>query len=128
MIQELASSCYHLFRFAREIFARSHFHIQTRSLMANVKYVHGLCAALVMCAASVHAQTPTPSTEKFFLNVNVGGEMATRTLTVVATKNVYDETATLTSTQPIGRGAVIDFDGGYRVREDFFAGLFLSFF
>src|SRR5258708_13743312 len=96
--------------------------------MVNVKHVLGLSAGLAICAASVHAQTPTPSTEKFFLNVNVGGLMATRTINAIATKTVHDETATLTSNQPIGRGVVFDFDGGYRVREDFFAGLLLSFF
>ena len=96
--------------------------------MANVKYALGLCAGLAISAVSAHAQTPTPSTEKFFLNVNVGGEMATRTINAVARKTIYDETATLASSQPIGRGAVVDFDGGYRVRQDFFAGLLVSFF
>ena len=96
--------------------------------MANVKYALGLCAGLALCAPSAHAQTPTPSTEKFFLNVNVGGQLATRTINAVARKTVFDETATLTSSQPIGRGVVVDFDGGYRVREDFFAGLLVSFF
>src|SRR5262245_29194428 len=99
MIQELATSCYHLFQLAREIFARPHSHNPTRSLMANVKYAFGLCAGLALCAASVHAQTPTPSTEPFFLNVNVGGQLATRTINAVARKTVYDETATLTSNQ-----------------------------
>ena len=96
--------------------------------MANVKYALGLCAGLALSAVSAHAQTPTPSTEKFFLNVNVGGELATRTITAVARKTIYDETATLSSSQSIGRGVVVDFDGGYRVREDFFAGLLVSFF
>ena len=96
--------------------------------MANVKYALGLCAGLALCAASVHAQTPTPSTEPFFLNVNVGGQLATRTINAVARKTVYDETATLTSSQAIGRGLVVDFDGGYRIRQDFFAGLLVSFF
>jgi hypothetical protein len=96
--------------------------------MANVKYVLGLCAGLALSAASVHAQTPTPSTEKFFVNVNVGGELATRSLSAVARKTVYDETATMASTQSIGRGAVVDFGGGYRIRQDFFAGLLVSVF
>jgi Outer membrane protein beta-barrel domain len=96
--------------------------------MANVKYVLGLCAGLALSAVSAHAQTPTPSTEKFFVNVNVGGGLATRTINAVARKTVFDETATLTSSQPIGRGVVVDFDGGYRVRQDLFAGLLVSFF
>jgi hypothetical protein len=83
---------------------------------------------MALCAASVHAQTPTPSTEKFFLNVNLGGELATRAISQVATKIVYEETASLTSSQTIGRGVVFDFQGGYRVRENFFAGLMVSRF
>jgi hypothetical protein len=96
--------------------------------MAHVKTVLGLCAGMALCAASVHAQSPAPSTEKFFLNVNLGGQLATRTLNETASKTVYQETATLSSTQAIGRGVVFDFNGGYRVREDFFAGLLVSTF
>jgi hypothetical protein len=96
--------------------------------MANVKYVLGLCVGVALCATSAHAQTPSPATEKFFLNVNVGGQLATRTVNVTATKTVSEETATLISSQPIGRGVVVDFAGGYRIHEDFFAGLLVSFF
>ena len=96
--------------------------------MPNPKYVLGLSAALALCAVSARAQTPKPATEQFFLNVNVGGELATRTINATATKSVYDETATLSSSQPIGRGVVVDFDGGYRVRENFFAGVLFSIF
>src|SRR5262245_28399111 len=91
-------------------------------------YVYGLCAGMALYAASAHAQTPTPSTERFFLNANVGGELATRTINAVARKTVFDETATLSSSQPVGRGLVVDFDGGYRVRDDFFAGILVSVF
>jgi hypothetical protein len=83
---------------------------------------------VALCAASAHAQTPTPSTEKFFLNVNTGGELATRTINQTSSQVVYGETASLTSNQPIKRGVVFDFDGGYRVRSDFFAGLLVSTF
>jgi hypothetical protein len=94
----------------------------------NVKNVLGLCVGMALCAASAHAQTPTPSTEKFFLNVNTGGELATRTISQASSKSVYGETATMTSQQAIKRGVVFDFDGGYRVRSDFFAGLLVSSF
>src|SRR5262245_36749845 len=93
-----------------------------------VKNVLGLCVGMALCSASVHAQSPTPSTERFFLNANVGGALATRTLTVATSKVIYDETATMSSRQEIGRGVVLDFDGGYRVRDDFFAGLLVSTF
>jgi hypothetical protein len=96
--------------------------------MAYVKNVLGLCVGMALCAPPVHAQTPTPATEKFFLNVNVGGELATRTFNFVASKIVYDETASMSSHQAIGRGSVFDFDGGYRIRQDFFAGVMVSSF
>jgi outer membrane protein with beta-barrel domain len=96
--------------------------------MAHRKYALGLCAGLALCAVSARAQTPTPGTEKFFLNANVGGQLATRTIKAAASKEVFQETATVSSDQPIGRGVVIDFDGGYRVRQDFFAGVLVSFF
>ena len=83
--------------------------------MAHVKTVLGLCAGMAFCAAAAHAQSPAPSTEKFFLNVNLGGQLATRTINETATKTVYQETATLSSTQAIGRGVVFDFDLGHDV-------------
>jgi len=46
--------------------------------MANVKYALGLCVGMALCAASARAQTPTPNTEQFFLNINVGGEQIGR--------------------------------------------------
>jgi hypothetical protein len=83
---------------------------------------------VALYAASAHAQTPAPSTEKFFLNVNTGGELATRAISQTSSTVVYGETASLTSQQTISRGVVFDFDGGYRVRSDFFAGLLVSTF
>lgn len=97
--------------------------------MPNVKIVLGLTLASTLCFVNaIQAQTPQPATDKFFANVNVGGQLATREITSLATKRIYDETATLTSTLPIGRGAVIDFGGGYRVWGDVFAGLVISHF
>src|SRR5438093_13738084 len=96
--------------------------------MANVKNVLGLLVGMALCAASADAQPPTPATEKFFANVNIGGELATRTIISSASKIIYAETATLTSTQPVTRGPVVDFGGGYRVWGDVFAGVLVSVF
>ena len=96
--------------------------------MANVKIVLGPLVGIVLCAAAAQAQPPTPATEKFFVNVNIGGQLATRTVASSATKIIYDETATLVSTQPVARGAVIDFGGGYRVWGDVFAAIVVSRF
>lgn len=97
--------------------------------MANAKIVLGLIFAMALAVATAtEAQTPQPATDKFFANVNIGGQLATRTVGASATKLIYEETATLTSTQPVGRGAVIDFGGGYRVWGDLFAGIVVSRF
>jgi hypothetical protein len=97
--------------------------------MANVKFVTGLTLASALCIVSAtQAQTPQPATDKFFANVNVGGQLASRDFELTTTKTIYEETATLTSRQHVGRGAVIDFGGGYRVWGDIFAGLVISHF
>lgn len=97
--------------------------------MANVTIVMGLTLASALCFVSAtQAQTPQPATDKFFANVNVGGQLATADLSSIVTKTIYEETATLTSSQHLGRGAVIDFGGGYRVWGDIFAGLVISHF
>lgn len=92
---------------------------------------HLLCLTagiLLITASNARAQAPAPATEKFFLNVNVGGQVAARTLGTTVTKPVYDETATLMATQRIGKGAIIDFGGGYRIWEDVFVGVTISRF
>jgi hypothetical protein len=80
--------------------------------------------ALLITASNASAQAP--AAEKFFVNVNVGGQLASRTFTSNVVKTVYDEPATLTATQKIGKSAVIDFGGGYRVWEDVYVGLTIS--
>ena len=92
--------------------------------------VMGLLAAGVLLAAApaAKAQVPTPATEKFYLNVNFGAQFADRTTTSNVEKTVYDETASLVATQPIGSGLVFDVGGGYRVWEDVYVGLVVTRF
>ena len=96
--------------------------------MSNAKNMLGLFVGMALCAGSAHAQSPTPSTEKFFASVNIGGQLASRTFTSSITQTVHFETASLVSSQAVGRGAVIDFGGGYRVWGDVFAGVVVSRF
>jgi hypothetical protein len=98
--------------------------------MIATKLAPGLVAAatLLAAAATASAQAPEPATSKFYVNVNVGGQLADRTLDTQATKTVYEESATLTSSQSIGKGALVDFGGGYRVFGDVFVGLTISRF
>lgn len=99
--------------------------------MIASKLTPGLCvaaAALLLSAASTHAQTPGPSTNKFFASVNIGGQLASRNLDTQISKTVYDETATLTASTPIGTGVMPDFGVGYRVYGDIFVGVTISLF
>lgn len=98
--------------------------------MATRNTVIGLLAgvALAASASSASAQATSPATEKYFVNVNFGGQLANRTTITNVSKTVYDETATLDSTQPIGRGLVFDFGAGYRVWQDVYAGIVITRF
>lgn len=96
--------------------------------MPNAKNMLGLFVGMALCAGSAHAQSPTPSTEKFFASVNLGGQLSSRTLTSSTTQTIHFETASLVASQDVGRGALIDFGGGYRVWDDVFAGVVISRF
>src|SRR5215208_4570594 len=81
----------------------------TRSLMAQISKVCGFVAAMALAAVPyASAQAPSPSASKFFASVNFGGQLASRTLDVSASQTVYDETATLEASLPIGKGFVPD--------------------
>lgn len=93
--------------------------------MANVHKVRALLAVMALSAAPVaHAQSTTPATEKFFVNVNFGRQLATRTVGSGAPPfTIYDETATLTTTaQPVNPGPVIDMGVGYRLPLEIMGG------
>jgi opacity protein-like surface antigen len=101
----------------------------TRSLMSQIRKVCGLAAVLSVCAASLAgAQTPQPSTSKFFVHFNAGGQVSTRSLGTAVSQTVYDETATLLGSTPIGKGFVPDFGGGYRVWGDVYVGVSFAVF
>lgn len=97
--------------------------------MKTMKRSIWLCASVTLLFASVaSAQVPAPAAEKFYLNVNGGAQVASRTLGTSVTKTVYDEPATVTSEQPIGKGGLFDVSVGYRVYGDIYVGLAVSRF
>jgi len=97
--------------------------------MAQIRKVCGFVALIALFGAPyASAQAPSPSTSKFFVFVNVGGQLASRTLDMSSSQTVYEEPATLTASLPIGKGVVPDFGGGYRVWGNVFVGLTVSFF
>jgi hypothetical protein len=88
-----------------------------------------LCTGVsLLVASAAQAQVATPATEKFFVNVNFGAQLVERTLESIVTETVYDETATMTSSLPIGRGPLFDVSGGYRVYGDVYVGVAISRF
>lgn len=98
-------------------------------LMKRIDTSLWLCLGLAcFAAAPVSAQVSSPATEKLYLNVNVGGQLASRTLQNSASLPIYDETATLSATQPVSKGTVYDVGVGYRVWRDLYAGVVVSSF
>ena len=98
--------------------------------MIATKFAPGLLAAAALLAAATpaFAQAPSPATSKFFVNANLGGQLASRTFDTTANKTVYEEPASLKATYPIGKGLLFDFGGGYRVFGDVYVGLTISRF
>jgi hypothetical protein len=97
--------------------------------MAQIRKVCGLVALFALFAVPyASAQAPSPSTSKFFVFFDVGGQLNSRTLETTSTQTVYEETATLNASLPIGKGVVPDFGGGYRVWGNVFVGVTVSFF
>ena len=81
-----------------------------------------LVMAGVMAAAGseARAQTQPPPATLGFVNVNFGTQPSSRTVGRSQSFPVYGETATLTTTQEIGNGAVFDITGGYRFGPDLY--------
>jgi hypothetical protein len=71
----------------------------------------------VAAVAEVGAQTPSVSrpANQAFVNVNAGAQPAIRSFGTSDSFTVFDETATITTSQGIGNGAIFDISGGYPV-------------
>lgn len=97
--------------------------------MAQTSKVCGFVAVLGLLAVPyASAQAPSPATSKYFGSFNLGGQFASRTFNTELAQTVYDETATLKASLPIGNGLVTDFGGGYKVWDNVFVGMTISFF
>jgi hypothetical protein len=100
--------------------------------MANRTLVLGLMAGIALLGApAARAQVANPAKEKYFVNVNVGAQLASPSIRFdnhLIPNLIYDETAFLTSTQQVGKGAMFDIGAGYRVWGDVSVGLLFSRF
>ena len=84
--------------------------------------------ALCLCAAPrmVLAQT-MQWTDKGYAGVNVGGQIGSHTLETASTFSLYDETASVSTSQKPGGGFLFDIGGAYRVYgKNLLAGLSYS--
>jgi Outer membrane protein beta-barrel domain len=82
---------------------------------------------LIFCAGlvpSAHAQMKW--TDKGFANVTVGGQTGSHTLETSTTFDLYDEKATVTSTQKVGGGGLFDISAGYKVWSNLAVGIGFS--
>ena len=80
-----------------------------------------LCAAV---APKAHAQMTW--TDKAFVNVSVGGQAGSDTVTTSAQFDLYDEQGTLSSSQKAKGGGLFDVSAGYKVRKNLVAGIGFS--
>jgi hypothetical protein len=71
----------------------------------------------VAAAVGVGAQTPSvpAPANRAFVNVNVGAQPPIRSFGTTVSSALYGETATITTSQGIGNGAIFDISGGYPV-------------
>jgi hypothetical protein len=90
--------------------------------------VVGLIAAFTLAGAvEATAQQPSPASSGF-VNVNIAAQPQRRTINTSERFTLYDESATVTSNQPIKNGVVFDVSGGHRVWRQVALGVGLSSF
>ncbi len=97
--------------------------------MTKTKTVLGLLIGLSLGAAPhVSGQTLSSLPPQYFVNVNVGAQPQSRTITANTSFPIYEETATIDSTYLIPSGAFFEIGGGYRVLRRVTVGTSVSFF
>ncbi len=95
--------------------------------MTNTTTTLVLIAGFALAGASrAAAQTKAPGTA--YVDVNIGGQTSSRTLSTSSTFTLYEETATTSTSQTIGSGAMFDIGGGYRFWNNLAAGISFSTF
>jgi hypothetical protein len=86
------------------------------------------CLSFALCTlAAAPASAQMAWTDRGFANVNFGLQEQSRTLETSSSFDLYSETGSLTTTQPIDGGALFDLGGGYKVWKNMAVGLGYSF-
>jgi len=90
----------------------------------NLKMIKAGCLSLALGAlTAVPASAQMTWTDRAFLNVNFGVQEVSHTLDSSSTFDLYGETGTLETTQPIDGGALFDIGAGYKVWKNLAVGL-----
>src|SRR5436309_2206817 len=95
----------------------------------NLKIMKAGLLALCVCAGAarpVAAQT-MQWTDKAFVTANLGVQVGSHDLTTTQSFDLFDETATVTTTSKVKSGGLFDIGGGYRVWQNVAVGLTYSF-
>src|SRR5438552_10969592 len=87
-----------------------------------------LASLAVAGGSEARAQVPAAPPSMGFVNINVGGQAASRSVEVNQTFPLYGETARVTTSESVGSGALFDISGGYRVWRNVSAAIGFSNF
>jgi len=72
--------------------------------------------ALSLCALAAPARAQQMQwTDRGFVSINFGGQVGSHDLASTQSIPLFDESATVTSSQSVGSGGLFDISGGYRV-------------
>jgi hypothetical protein len=96
------------------------------SPMIRAARVLALCASFAVAeAAGAAAQSPG---SKLYADVNVAGQTQSVTLATSSSVALFDELATTSASQTVGKGLVFDIGAGYRVHPNVAVGVAFSRF
>lgn len=84
-----------------------------------------LCVAPALSSPAA-AQVTSPATERFYLNLNAGVTLASGVVEGAASRELYDEIATLAFTLPRASAWLAEASGGFRLGGDVYAGVSIA--
>lgn len=101
--------------------------VHQEECVTRIAIVLGWACVLVVAAAPAVARAQTPSA-RAYLNVDIGAQPQQRTFTTATSLSVYDESATVNTTQGVRNGPVFEISGGYYLTPRFAIGAGFSAF
>lgn len=91
--------------------------------MRHLLRVATLVTLATAVASTVAAQGPPPPEFPGFVTISAGGQLQSRTFGDTTSFGLFNELATVSASQKVGRGFVFDIAGGYRVWNHVSVGL-----